>query len=71
MAATTSVPVSRAVGLPHRRFRAATAVVCALVLAAAALMSVAVSRYTASAASDHRPGMPIVVPHPTPGPFGS
>jgi len=75
LAATTGVSIEVPVtgpGLPPGRFAAPLAAAVALVLAVtAALIFVAVVRGLASAPSGHRTGTPIVVPHPTPGPFGS
>jgi hypothetical protein len=73
MAATIEIPVSRpARPQHHRRFAAPVAVGVALMVAVtAALMFIAVSRAAAPASTGHRTGTPAVVPHPTPGPFGS
>jgi hypothetical protein len=76
MATTTSalieVPVTASPGLPRRRLPALIAAAVTLVLAVtAALIFVAVSRGLAPGPTGHWTGTPIVVPHPTPGPFGS
>ena len=73
MAATIEVPVSRpARPQHHRRFAVPVAVGVALMLAVtAALLFIAVSRGVAPASTGHRTGTPAIVPHPTPGPFGS
>jgi len=76
MAATTAesteVPVTSFPGLPPRRLPAPVAAAVALVLAmTAALIFIAVSRALAPGPGGCRTGTPIVVPHPTPGPFGS
>jgi len=73
MAATIEVPVSRpARPQHHRRFAVPVAVGVALMLAVtAALMFIAVSRGAAPASAGHRTGTPVIMPHPTPGPFGS
>jgi hypothetical protein len=55
-----------------RWIAAAVALGLALALAVtAALITAAVSPGVAPGPSGHRPGTPIVVPHPTPGPFGN
>jgi hypothetical protein len=69
-------PVNRPLWLEPRRFpvpiAAAVALVVALALAVTAvLIFVAVSRGLAPGPSGHRTGTPVVVPHPTPGPFGN
>jgi len=69
MAATTEVSVSRPARLQHRRFPAAAV---AIVLAVTAvLVFVAFSHALGPAPAGHRSGTPIVVPKPSPGPFGS
>jgi hypothetical protein len=56
----------------HRRVPALMAVGIALMLTATAvLISSANSRVLAPTPTSHRTGAPIVVPHPSPGPFGS
>ena len=70
--ASIEVPVTGLPGLPPRRFAAPLTAAVALVLAVtAALIFVAAVRGLAPAPSGHRTGTPVVVPHPTPGPFGS
>jgi len=73
MASTIEVPVSRPVRLQQqRRFRAPIAAVATVVLAVtAALIFIAVSRGLAPAPIGHRTGTAVIVPRPTPGPFGS
>jgi hypothetical protein len=73
MAATIEVRVSRPARPRHRRrFAAPVAVGVALIVAVtAALMFIAVSRGVAPASTGHRTGTPVIMPHPTPGPFGS
>jgi hypothetical protein len=73
---STEIPVTRPVGLEPRQVPAPIAAAVALVVALAlavtvALITVAVSRGVAPGAGGHRTGTPIVVPHPTPGPFGN
>jgi len=66
------VAVTGLPGLPPRRFAAPLSAAVALVLAVtAALIFVAVVRGLAPAPSGHQAGTPILVPHPTSGPFGS
>ena len=68
----TEIPVNRPLRLEPRRFPASIAAAVALVLAVtAALIIAAVSPGVAPGPSGYRPGTPIVVPHPTPGPFGN
>jgi len=70
--ASREVAVTGLPGLPPRRFAAPLAAAVALVLAVtAALIFAAAVRGLASAPSGHQAGTPILVPHPTPGPFGS
>ena len=72
MAATIEAPVNGPARLQHRRFPALIAVgVALMVTVTAALMFIAVSRGLAPASTGHRTGTPVIVPHPTPGPFGS
>lgn len=68
--------VNRPLGREPRRFpvpvAAAVSLVVALALAViAALIFVAVSRGLAPGPSGQRTGLPVVVPHPAPGPFGN
>ena len=71
-AASTEIPVTSSPGLPPRRLPATMAAAITLVLAmTAALIFIAVSRGLAAGPGGCRTGTPIVVPHPTPGPFGS
>jgi len=66
------VAVTGLPGLPPRRFAAPQAAAVALVLAVtAAVIFAAAVRGLAPAPSGHRAGTPVLVPHPTPGPFGS
>jgi hypothetical protein len=76
MGTSIETPVNRPLGLEPRRFPAPIAVAVALVVAlalavTAALIFVAVSRGLAPGPSGQRTGMPVVVPHPTPGPSGN
>jgi len=71
-AATTEVPVTSFPALPPRRLPAPIAAAVTLVLAmTAALIFIAVSRGLAPGPGGCRTETPIVVPRPTPGPFGS
>jgi hypothetical protein len=71
-AAAIEVPVTGLPQLSSRRLAAPITAAVALVLAVtAALIFVAVVRGLAAAPGGHRTRTPIVVPHPTPGPFGS
>ena len=70
--ASREIPVTGLPGLPPRRFAAPLTAAVALVLAVtAALIFAAAVRGLAPAPSGHQAGGPILVPHPTPGPFGS
>jgi hypothetical protein len=64
------VGMSPAHGL-RRDHQAAYVLIALVVLVAALLISIAVSRGMAPASGGHRSGSPIVVPNPAPGPFGS
>ena len=73
MATTVEIPVSGTVRPQHqRRCAAPLAASVALMLAVATLLIfIVVTRYPAPAATGHRTGTSVVVPHPAPGPFGS
>jgi hypothetical protein len=70
---TIDVPVRRTVRpQPRQRFETSLAVCVGLLLAVSTLLIfIAVSRSPAPASTGHRIGTPIIVPSPTPGPFGS
>jgi hypothetical protein len=71
MAVTIETPVRRRIKLQRRLFLVPISAVGALLLAlSVVLLFIAISGL-APAPSGHRTGTPIVVPHPSPGPFGS
>jgi len=73
MATTVGIPVS-GTAKPQRQPHGAApvAVGIALMLAVTiALIFIALGHGVATGSNDPRPGQPVTVPHPTPGPFGS
>ena len=73
MAITVEIPAGHTIRRQHqRRCAMPLAASVALMLAATSLLIfTAVTRHPAPAATGHRTGTQVAVPHPAPGPFGS